>query len=154
MTDLNVPYGTRTRVTAVKGRCPRPLDDRVWKSPPISELRHFGARPFGAAKLESGPESPAFAKRYGVAGANLTRIRKGLPTKHTKRYERGNRRRLKSREVFFCEASLRSNREANCFPYKLSPFSRHFAGFADSEFLYLFRVFLCVSCRLFRLGQV
>ena len=26
------PNGIRTRVTAVKGRCPRPLDDRVKKS--------------------------------------------------------------------------------------------------------------------------
>jgi hypothetical protein len=26
------PNGIRTRVTAVKGRCPRPLDDRVRKS--------------------------------------------------------------------------------------------------------------------------
>ena len=26
------PNGIRTRVTAVKGRCPRPLDDRVTKS--------------------------------------------------------------------------------------------------------------------------
>ena len=25
--ELNDPNGTRTRVTAVKGRCPRPLDD-------------------------------------------------------------------------------------------------------------------------------
>ena len=24
---LDDPYGTRTRVTAVKGRCPRPLDE-------------------------------------------------------------------------------------------------------------------------------
>jgi hypothetical protein len=26
------PNGIRTRVTAVKGRCPRPLDDRVTKA--------------------------------------------------------------------------------------------------------------------------
>ena len=29
------PNGIRTRVTAVKGRCPRPLDDRVTKPPNI-----------------------------------------------------------------------------------------------------------------------
>jgi hypothetical protein len=29
------PNGIRTRVTAVKGRCPRPLDDRVKKPPNI-----------------------------------------------------------------------------------------------------------------------
>ena len=31
------PNGIRTRVTAVKGRCPRPLDDRVKEAAPISE---------------------------------------------------------------------------------------------------------------------
>jgi hypothetical protein len=29
--NVNDPNGIRTRVTAVKGRCPRPLDDRVKK---------------------------------------------------------------------------------------------------------------------------
>ena len=33
------PNGIRTRVTAVKGRCPRPLDDRVRKAGAISEAR-------------------------------------------------------------------------------------------------------------------
>ena len=26
--EIGVPYGNRTRVAAVKGRCPRPLDER------------------------------------------------------------------------------------------------------------------------------
>ncbi len=26
--EFGVPYGSRTRVAAVKGRCPRPLDER------------------------------------------------------------------------------------------------------------------------------
>ncbi len=26
--SVGVPYGNRTRVAAVKGRCPRPLDER------------------------------------------------------------------------------------------------------------------------------
>jgi hypothetical protein len=26
--SFGVPYGNRTRVAAVKGRCPRPLDER------------------------------------------------------------------------------------------------------------------------------
>ena len=30
------PYGTRTRVFAVKGRCPRPLDEGVTAALPIS----------------------------------------------------------------------------------------------------------------------
>jgi hypothetical protein len=38
------PNGIRTRVTAVKGRCPGPLDDRVIKARPISELPLFHAR--------------------------------------------------------------------------------------------------------------
>src|SRR5437763_16967376 len=38
------PNGSRTRVTAVKGRCPRPLDDRVTKPPNI---------PFVSAKATS-----------------------------------------------------------------------------------------------------
>ena len=28
MESVGVPYGSRTRVAAVKGRCPRPLDER------------------------------------------------------------------------------------------------------------------------------
>jgi hypothetical protein len=38
------PNGIRTRVTAVKGRCPGPLDDRVIKARAISELPLFRAR--------------------------------------------------------------------------------------------------------------
>src|SRR5215467_10946734 len=37
-TEANDPNGIRTRVTAVKGRCPGPLDDRVIRARPISEL--------------------------------------------------------------------------------------------------------------------
>ena len=42
--DRNDPNGIRTRVTAVKGRCPRPLDDRVNESGAISELLLPSAR--------------------------------------------------------------------------------------------------------------
>src|SRR2546427_4051707 len=38
------PNGIRTRVTAVKGRCPGPLDDRVTKARAISELLLLDAR--------------------------------------------------------------------------------------------------------------
>jgi hypothetical protein len=38
------PNGIRTRVTAVKGRCPGPLDDRVTTARAISELLLLGAR--------------------------------------------------------------------------------------------------------------
>src|SRR6478609_7584025 len=40
------PNGIRTRVTAVKGRCPRPLDDRVRKERPISRAHPILARDF------------------------------------------------------------------------------------------------------------
>ncbi len=33
-----VPYGNRTRVTAVKGRCPRPLDERDAKGNSCGKL--------------------------------------------------------------------------------------------------------------------
>ena len=42
------PNGIRTRVTAVKGRCPRPLDDRVTQSRAISELPLLRARQIAA----------------------------------------------------------------------------------------------------------
>gem|GEM_PF-6535781 len=59
------PNGIRTRVTAVKGRCPRPLDDRV-KRPPNIGIDHpprkvncrYGLR------IEGDPPSLGF----GVAG--------------------------------------------------------------------------------------
>ena len=38
------PNGIRTRVTAVKGRCPGPLDDRVVKSAGNIESLFFRAR--------------------------------------------------------------------------------------------------------------
>jgi hypothetical protein len=40
------PNGIRTRVTAVKGRCPRPLDDRVGSGGNIG-IRAIDARQFG-----------------------------------------------------------------------------------------------------------
>ena len=43
----NDPNGIRTRVTAVKGRCPRPLDDRV-KKPCNIGIAGFGARQIGS----------------------------------------------------------------------------------------------------------
>ena len=43
----NDPNGIRTRVTAVKGRCPGPLDDRV-KKPCNIGIAGFGARQIGS----------------------------------------------------------------------------------------------------------
>ena len=54
------PNGIRTRVTAVKGRCPRPLDDRVRKAGAISE-----ARPDVASYLRSvAPRERAVDSRF------------------------------------------------------------------------------------------
>lgn len=52
--DLGDPYGTRTRVYAVKGRCPRPLDEKVVYNlvptaglePAIHLERHFKCRAY------------------------------------------------------------------------------------------------------------
>jgi hypothetical protein len=43
---FGVPYGSRTRVAAVKGRCPRPLDERdaLWKSLRVSETVKLAER--------------------------------------------------------------------------------------------------------------
>jgi hypothetical protein len=40
--SIGVPYGNRTRVAAVKGRCPRPLDERD---------ASVGCLPFAASAL-------------------------------------------------------------------------------------------------------
>ena len=45
--DGSDPNGIRTRVTAVKGLCPGPLDDRVAKARAISELLLLDAREIG-----------------------------------------------------------------------------------------------------------
>src|SRR5436305_2068918 len=42
------PNGIRTRVTAVKGRCPRPLDDRVEGAPNIGTESHRCKRALSA----------------------------------------------------------------------------------------------------------
>src|SRR6266481_2128759 len=47
------PNGIRTRVTAVKGRCPRPLDDRVTKPPNIPfDSRKANLPPFSARECK------------------------------------------------------------------------------------------------------
>ena len=49
--DALDPNGIRTRVTAVKGRCPRPLDDRVSRGAPISEVASAGASNLQASSV-------------------------------------------------------------------------------------------------------
>src|SRR6266705_1055546 len=56
------PNGIRTRVTAVKGRCPRPLDDRVTKPPNIpfdsrkATSRYFQPPDVRSTTEPAGPE--------------------------------------------------------------------------------------------------
>src|SRR5439155_10250804 len=53
------PNGIRTRVTAVKGRCPRPLDDRVTKPPNIPFDRRKATRSsFSATMQDRQPTGP------------------------------------------------------------------------------------------------
>ncbi len=47
--EYGVPDGNRTRVAAVKGRCPRPLDDGDAK--PGGAAHHFISKPIAKAKI-------------------------------------------------------------------------------------------------------
>src|SRR5437867_9555474 len=64
------PNGIRTRVTAVKGRCPGPLDDRVTKARAISELPRFYAR--------------QIASRFGLRG-HIRAFQSGDMSPHSKK---------------------------------------------------------------------
>jgi hypothetical protein len=46
------PNGIRTRVTAVKGRCPRPLDDRVIRQLPVGDYRNYNHPVQGKMRLD------------------------------------------------------------------------------------------------------
>src|SRR5438128_12321636 len=63
------PNGIRTRVTAVKGRCPRPLDDRVTKPPNI---------PFVSGKATS-PRFSATEVPAGRSAGRCGRLRRDVP---------------------------------------------------------------------------
>ena len=63
------PNGIRTRVTAVKGRCPRPLDDRVGGAKyrddvTACKLRFArqGAKKGGGTPLNAGPARAALPR--------------------------------------------------------------------------------------------
>jgi hypothetical protein len=59
--EIGVPYGNRTRVAAVKGRCPRPLDERdAWEGlTSVSGLRY--RKGFTTVKRSvAGNTDPAF----------------------------------------------------------------------------------------------
>lgn len=61
--DCSDPYGTRTRVTAVKGRCPRPLDEGAVL---IAQVRER----IGRSRRFSAPESSEFVKKTNQPRVN------------------------------------------------------------------------------------
>ena len=56
-----IPYEIRTRVTAVKGQCPRPLDERDVEQSNMRKLRRHqaGVRPFCLIACARRPERQA-----------------------------------------------------------------------------------------------
>ena len=73
------PNGIRTRVTAVKGRCPRPLDDRVTKLANIGIAllaRKVNCQPGGARQSldEIDQQRGRAGRRTTVLGQHLLRI--------------------------------------------------------------------------------
>ena len=64
------PNGIRTRVTAVKGRCPGPLDDRVTKARAISELPLFHARQIANPEMELALDKSALQLVFGMKLVN------------------------------------------------------------------------------------
>src|SRR3954464_9629441 len=94
------PNGIRTRVTAVKGRCPRPLDDRVRKAggnigntandatylPSGSTLESVAVE--GAAQL-AGAGEVAGMKAKGGCEHSLLQVEIEMGREHGKQWERG-----------------------------------------------------------------
>ena len=60
-TDENDPNGIRTRVTAVKGRCPRPLDDRVILQLPVGDYRNYRYSAQGEMRLDVSRQTSSLA---------------------------------------------------------------------------------------------
>ena len=58
--DLRTPNGIRTRVTAVKGQRPRPLDDGGMLTCGKADLKHTGVKQCDAKPLD-GRATAAFA---------------------------------------------------------------------------------------------
>jgi hypothetical protein len=60
------PNGIRTRVTAVKGRCPRPLDDRVLKDSYGCTKSEVRKRKFGIGQMEKKnlPQRPKPSRKW------------------------------------------------------------------------------------------
>src|SRR5437660_4340219 len=100
------PNGIRTRVTAVKGRCPRPLDDRVTKP---------GNIPFVTRKANSGSALAAgkidnqLCRAHGCAAMfpqYLLRIFDEAPPGFTIPQKLGRRRLERARIVYLNGAIL------------------------------------------------
>src|SRR2546430_11527281 len=75
---VGAPYGTRTRVTAVKGRCPGPLDEgrpRPWRpgesAARYRELRQGRQASLARIHLRGAPHSTLSCRRTGEADMKL-----------------------------------------------------------------------------------
>ena len=74
MTSIRDPNGIRTRVTAVKGRCPRPLDDRVRKAGQYQKQAGGCYLACGASGLSAGGHC---GRRCGATRLHRSDCRRG-----------------------------------------------------------------------------
>jgi hypothetical protein len=68
------PNGIRTRVTAVKGRCPGPLDDRVVQGERNMAVRKGCASEKWAGPLRGAPERQARTPRSRFANSAIPEL--------------------------------------------------------------------------------
>jgi hypothetical protein len=80
--EASDPNGIRTRVTAVKGRCPGPLDDRVSQSGAISEL------PLSHARQIARPSCSSFLLFINAKLGNQRRCARGCAVVHAQDFTR------------------------------------------------------------------
>ena len=101
MNRPNDPNGIRTRVTAVKGRCPRPLDDRVTKpgNIGIAVVRRKANR---QRLLERDDVAVSVSVKDGEANLLCARLRlcvRSMLHVHFARYAGALRRREEARQA-------------------------------------------------------
>lgn len=70
------PYGNRTRVTAVKGRCPGPLDERVAERGNIGRRTKLSRKNPGNGRFSTGNLPKEGAQNIGLASISKCFLRK------------------------------------------------------------------------------